>query len=325
MEAEAGLGETGFAQKVFSLPRTDAAITTYDHRGPIMSVNFTIRNFFHPVAIVKLRRAFERSQWFTPEQFDRYQEKQLRRIVEHAHATVPYYRDLFQRLHLRPNDFRSPADLQKLPVLSKTMVRKHFPDLQSTCADSYDAHLVRTSGTSGEPVSFLLDTPSNVLEFVYYWRHWSWAGYRLGLRFAEFASDYFLRNPDRIQEPYLFDRVTGRLLLNSMSVAEERVGEYVRAIRRYRPLFLKGLASVLHVFAHFARALQYDDLEFRAIFSTGEMLLPRQRRDIEQTFRCKVYDSYGHMERTVAVSECLAGGFHINPEYGVMELIPLTG
>jgi phenylacetate-CoA ligase len=54
------------------------------------------------------------------------------------------------------------------------------------------------------------------------------------------------------------------------------------------------------------------------------MLLPRQRRDIEQTFRCKVYDSYGHMERTVAVSECPAGGFHINPEYGVMELIPLT-
>src|SRR5947209_12520362 len=100
MEAEAGLGETGFAQKVFSLPRTDAAITTYNHPGPIMSVNFTIRNFFHPVAIVKLRRAFERSQWFTPEQFDRYQEKQLRRIVEHAHKSEEHTSELQSRQYL---------------------------------------------------------------------------------------------------------------------------------------------------------------------------------------------------------------------------------
>jgi len=288
-----------------------------------MSVDFTLRKFFHPLAVAKLRRAFERSQWFTPEQFHHYQEQKLRKLIEHAYATVPYYRDLFRHLHLYANDLRCLKALQNLPVLSKAALRKHFRSLQSTFADSYGAHLIRTSGTSGEPVTFLLDTPSNVLEFVYYWRHWSWAGYKIGLRFAEFASNYFLQNSRYGQEHYLFQRLTGRLLLNSMSISEESVREYVQAIRYHRPLFLKGLASVLHIFAHFVRTLNYD-LEFRAIFSTGEMLLPWQRRDIEQTFRCKVYDSYGHMERTVAVSECPAGGFHINPEYGVMELLPLA-
>jgi phenylacetate-CoA ligase len=289
-----------------------------------MSVNFTLNSFFHPIAIAKLRRAFERSQWFTPDQFRDYQEQRLRRILDHAYATVPYYRDLFQRLHLRTSDLRSVADLQKLPILSKAELREHFASLRSSCADSFGAHLVRTSGTSGEPVSFLLDTPANVLEFVYYWRHWSWAGYSLGIRFAEFASDHFLRNPARIQAPYVFQSVTNRLLLNSISLSERMVGEYVRALRRYRPIFLKGLASVLHVFAHFVRSLKCDDLHFQAIFSTGEMLLPRQRQDIEYVFKCKVYDSYGHMERTVAASECPKGGFHINPEYGIFELVPLT-
>jgi phenylacetate-CoA ligase len=323
MQAKVGLGETAFAQRVFLLPRTDAAIATFDYRVSIMSVNFTLKSFFHPIAIVKLRRGFERSQWFTPDQFNEYQEELLRRILEHAYATVPYYRDLFQRLHLCVTDFRTVADLQKLPILSKAEIRKHFESLRSKSADSFGAHLVRTSGTSCQPVSFLLDTPANVLEFVYYWRHWSWAGYTLGMRFAEFASDYFLGNPDRSQRPYFFQKLTNRLLLNSISLSEPRVGEYIRAIRHYRPLFLKGLASVLHIFAHFARRLGYDDLRFRAVFSTGEMLLTRQRKDIEDVFKCKVYDSYGHMERTVAVSECPAGGFHINPEYGILELMPL--
>jgi len=51
------------------------------------------------------------------------------------------------------------------------------------------------------------------------------------------------------------------------------------------------------------------------------MLLPSQRRLIERVFRAKVYDSYGHMEGTVAASECPHGSLHINPEYGVLELV----
>src|SRR5262249_34974680 len=41
----------------------------------------------------------------------------------------------------------------------------------------------------------------------------------------------------------------------------------------------------------------------------------------EDVFRAKVYDSYGHMERTVAISECPDGGLHINPEYGIFEMV----
>ncbi len=92
-------------------------------------------------------------------------------------------------------------------------------------------------------------------------------------------------------------------------------------LRRYRPLFLKGLASVLYVFALFLEQQCVVDITFSGIFSTGEVLLPFQRRLIESVFKTKVYDSYGRMERTVAISECPSGGLHINPEYGVLELV----
>jgi phenylacetate-CoA ligase len=62
------------------------------------------------------------------------------------------------------------------------------------------------------------------------------------------------------------------------------------------------------------------ELTLEAVFTTGEMLLPQQRQTIEAAFHCPVLDSYGHMERTVGISQCAHGGYHINPEYGVLQV-----
>ncbi len=70
---------------------------------------------------------------------------------------------------------------------------------------------------------FLLDKPANVLEFVHYWRHWSWAGYRLGCRFAEFSSEFFLRRDDLIDVPWRYQAGLGRLLLNSIALTADSV------------------------------------------------------------------------------------------------------
>src|SRR5882724_8755428 len=138
-----------------------------------------------------MRYFFERSQWFTREELSDFQEQRLRVIVEHANRHVPYYRELFKRLSLTPADIRTVSDLAQLPSLRKDVVRSEFKRLQADDKLRYRPRLEQTSGTSGEPLRFLLDKPSNVLEFVYYWRHWSWAGYQLGARFAELSSSYF--------------------------------------------------------------------------------------------------------------------------------------
>jgi phenylacetate-CoA ligase len=64
---------------------------------------------------------------------------------------------------------------------------------------------------------------------------------------------------------------------------------------------------------------------FKAAFSTGETLLPFQRRLIEDVFDCQVLSSYGQMERLVAISECPRGRMHVNSEYGLLEAEPSEG
>jgi phenylacetate-CoA ligase len=282
-----------------------------------VTVEFRILDFCYPWSLLRLRREFERSQWSSERELVLYQEERLRRVVAHAYKHVPYYRDLFQHLGLKPTAIQTLADLSRIPILSKNILRHEFPRLRAAGRSGRE---LRTSGTNGAPVRVLMDKSANVLEFVYYWRQFSWAGYRLGDRFAELTSHFFLKRESCADQLIHRQRLSNRLLLNSLNLGQENVRLFAGALRNYRPRFLKGIASALYYFALFLRELRVDGIALQGVFSTGEVLTRHQRSTIEGTFRCKVYDLYGHMERTVAVSECPKGNMHIHPEYGILEL-----
>lgn len=283
-----------------------------------MSVDFKIKDFFYPIPILRLRSFLETSQWFSEEELRDYQRQRLNTILRHAYANVPYYRDLFDGLKLKPWDFKSLDDLKKIPLLTKDILRKNFGNLIAKNARKYNPFLCKTSGTSGEPVRFYLDRSSNVLEFCYYWRHWSWAGYRLGTRFAEFSIHHFINTG--IKEVAHFSRAINRLALNPSQISYENIGRFAEKIKKYKPLFLKGSPSTVYIFAILLEKRRIADLSFKAIFTTGESQLSYQREKIEKVFNCKILDSYGHMERTVAVSQCTSGRYHVHSEYGILEI-----
>ncbi len=284
-----------------------------------MAIDFRIQDFFYPYGIYRLRQTFEQTQWLPPEEIHVYQEKRLTLNINHAYNHVPYYRRLFEKTGLRPQDIQKADDLNKLPLLSKDTLRKEGKNLVADNAEKYHPVSYKTSGTSGTPIEFYLDKNARILEFVYYWRHWSWAGYRLGDRFAELGSFYFL-NRDRLNnavaswQPHL-----RRLMLNSGQIAVFRARELARAIRKYRPKYLKGAASTVYFLALCLKEAGINDLSFKAIFSVNEVLTPQYRSMAESVFNCPVLDSYGHMEGAAAISQCLEGGYHINSDYGIME------
>lgn len=290
-----------------------------------MGIDFRARDFFHPWSLWRLNRSLERSQWFDASETAEYQDSLLRRMILHAYQNVPYYRDVFDREGISPHDIRCAADLACLPRMNKSIIRREHTRLRAVNAEKYGAYEVKTSGTTGRPARFLLDRSANLLEFAYYRRWFGWSGYRLGQRFAELSASHFLRHPTRIAQPYALQRYCGRLLLNSVELSPSRVAQFAAAIRRYRPIYLKGTPSAIRQLSLLLRGLGMDDLRFKAVFTTGEMLLPATRRLIGETLRSPVFDSYGHMERTVAICECPAGSLHVNPEYGVLEVANSIG
>jgi phenylacetate-coenzyme A ligase PaaK-like adenylate-forming protein len=284
-----------------------------------MAIDFKLRDFSHPLSIFKLRQTLEKTQWMSASELRAYQSKQLQTIVKHAAKHVPYYRQLFEEQGIAPDDICCVEDLSRLPILDRASIVKSGAKMHADRVDQYHPKPYTTSGTTGQPLQILLDKSANVLEFVYYWRHWSWGGYRLGDRIAELGTLHFLNRSHLDSSPSDWQPALRRLMLNSSMVSTRHVKEMAQAMERYRPKFIKGMASTLF---YFSSCLEDANLRVPAMdcaFSTGEMLPVEFRAKISKVLGCPVLDSYGHMERTVAISQCLEGGYHVNSDYGILE------
>src|SRR5262245_35489971 len=84
------------------------------------------------------------------------QQVALRRVLRHAVAKVPYYRDLFARLRLRVEDIATIEDLQALPLLTKADIRTQTPALLSEHYRNQPLMRKKTSGSTGVPLQVLL-------------------------------------------------------------------------------------------------------------------------------------------------------------------------
>ncbi len=79
-------------------------------------------------------------------------DRRIRDIVAYAARTVPYYRELFAREHIDPRAISCAADLDRLPILDKNLVRMR-PDLfRAETAAARSALSFSTSGTTGTPI-----------------------------------------------------------------------------------------------------------------------------------------------------------------------------
>lgn len=286
-----------------------------------MGLDFKLRDFAYPFAILEQRLAFDRHPYLPPDEIQAYQLARLKTVTAHAYGRVPYYRRLFDSHGVHPSEITTLSDLAGLPCLDKATLARSFDQLTATHADAYGPRELQTSGTTGGRVRFLVDRASNILEFVYYWRFWGWHGYRLGDRFAELSAESFLPIEQHARTHFVFNPLLNRVLINSLLLSRASLDSYVDILRRSKPLFLKGLPSNLYVLALLCNEVKNHGIRFRAIFSQGENLSPRQRSLIEQVFAAPVFDSYGHLERTAAISQCPRGRYHVHADYGFVELV----
>ncbi|MHB1315278.1 MAG: phenylacetate--CoA ligase family protein [Christensenellales bacterium] len=85
------------------------------------------------------------------EQLEKLQLQKLRQTAFRAYQNVPYYRDLFQKANILPDDIKSLDDLEKLPFLAKEDLRINYPYGLFAVPLSEIVRLHASSGTTGKP------------------------------------------------------------------------------------------------------------------------------------------------------------------------------
>jgi len=81
--------------------------------------------------------------------------RRLKRVLHHAYDHVPYHRDLFDRAGIRPEDVRSFADLQRVPVTTRADLQR--TPLEQLTADNVRGQVnqARTGGSTGVAITIV--------------------------------------------------------------------------------------------------------------------------------------------------------------------------
>ncbi len=85
------------------------------------------------------------------EAIESLQLKRLQQTVEKVYATVPFYRDTFNQLGIKPADIKSLADLQLLPFTLKQDMRDSYPYGLFAVPLEQIVRIHASSGTTGKP------------------------------------------------------------------------------------------------------------------------------------------------------------------------------
>ena len=79
------------------------------------------------------------------------QNERLTQLVERLYFTVPFYKDQFQKIGLRPADIKGVQDLHKIPFTLKTDLRDNYPFRLFATPMNQVVRIHASSGTTGKP------------------------------------------------------------------------------------------------------------------------------------------------------------------------------
>jgi len=264
---------------------------------------------------------------FSLEENRSHQWQALLKLLNHAYDSSPFYRRRFDSAGIRLEEIQSPADLARIPPLTRDDIRNNLNDLCSQNYRSEELLRAATGGTTDTPVPIARSLHSVQEKVAVHLCFNGWAGYHPGDKvFMVWGarSDYS-QNPTLRWR--LFDRLVMRRIWAPTSLFNEQILESYRlSLNDFRPKVLYGYPSPISMFCEYLQSSRRPFHRPATVITIAEPLLAHQRKVIEQTVGCKVFEMYGTREFGVIAAECeLHVGMHVNPAAAYVEFLPVKG
>jgi len=289
-----------------------------------------VKHITYPLWIYKNRslrlnylKEFEKTQFLSPEKINELQWQKLKRILKHAYENCAFYRERFDNLHIKPNDIKSYEDFIKFPILTKTDIQEN---LKGLVAKNYsEKKLIKdmTGGSTGSPLVFYYDKKRLDSREAATIRHNRWTGWDIGDKVAAlWGAARDVNVPQKFHSKIREHLLRKKLLLDASSITEEKMFVFAKKLKKFKPKIILAYANTMYLFARFLKANNISGINPKAIICTAEVLLPENRKFIENVFGCEVFNRYGCREVMMIASECeFHSGMHINTDSLYVEFI----
>lgn len=285
---------------------------------------FPLQEKFKDHDTVAIHKQMEDSQWWPKEKLAQYQLAKLQKLLARAEQSVPYYQQCFREIGFQPSQVRSLADLQKLPFLTKPIIRNQGERMKAS--DALGLARFNTGGSSGEPLIFFIGTERVSHDVAAKWRATRWWNVDIGDReIVVWGSPIELGTQDRVR--VIRDKLMRTELMPAFQMSESNLDRFVARIRERKPKMMFGYPSAISHIANHAnkRGIALNDLGVTVVFCTSERLYDHQRESIAAAFGCPIANGYGGRDAGFIAHECPNGGMHITAEDIIVEIIDANG
>ncbi len=239
---------------------------------------------------------------FTQKKVEKIQRKKIKKLVKTAYRN-PFYRKRFDEKNLTPEDIRTPEDLLKLPLLTKSELREWVREEYSSHPEKFKYWFRdSTSGSTGAPLVTWLSTHDKAFNIA------AWIRMAAVQGFNPFKDGTFcLVSPHRLKKQ-------GDSFLQKFSILKRTQVSYLASpsemVRRFNedcPAFMYANKSQYVQMALFSRKNHIKLHPLKIYASAAETLDTPSRNLIEEQFgKGRLYDTYGSTE-TGALAFELAG------------------
>lgn len=266
-----------------------------------------------------------RNECISREQLRELQLERLKKTLRLAYGRVPFYRELFGRHGVGPDDLRCLEDISRFPFTTKLALRDNYPYGLFAVPLKDVVRLHASSGTTGKPI--VVGYTKNDLE--------NWA--QLIARIVTRAG---VTDEDVAQITFGYGLFTGAFGLHyglekvGVTIVPSSVGnteKQIMLLKDFGATVLVGTPSYAMHLAEAARKMGVGpgDLKLRVGLFGAEAWSEGMRAELERAWGIKATDNYGLSEvMGPGVSgECVeALGMHINEDHFLVEVIdPGTG
>jgi len=276
-------------------------------------------------AVLRYYKELERQQWYTLDRSRAIQARRLYFLLKYAAENIPYYKKVAQDRGIKLSEDRVFDDLKKFPLLTKSLIHKHFNELYHFRDKSY--YRAYTSGSTGEPIQFYQDRESTAKARAVIVLFDDWSGYRIGERkLLIWPTDR--DSPDwghpKMQQVRNF--VRNYRWIDPRKLNPRETHSYVESINTFGPVQILGLAESVFRLSEF---IERDGLEVhppKAVMTGGDTLHAHMREGIERVFHAPLFNRYGSNEVNGVACECERHqGLHIAMPIQYVEVVPSDG
>ncbi len=250
--------------------------------------------------------------------------KRLKETVKKLYENVPFYRNKFKELKIKPTDIKTLEDIRKLPLTTKDDLRNNSPfGMMVTSLDNC-IELHASSGTTGIPITVCY-TPNDI-------DVWSEV-------MARCLSMSGLTKKDIFQNPIPYGTFTGAFGFHygaqkvGALVIPSGMGQSERQLKLmdyYDTTFISGVASYAMRLSQVAQEIDVDleKLKVRNGLFGAEMFTPGLKKRIMNAWDMDVHDIYGLTEMCgpgVSTDCDQHDGLHLWEDHFLIEVLdPIT-